>query len=126
MSFSISQYLRSWGLYLRGFRWLWSRDRSRWERNGRILMNADRDEYVRQARHLITYKPGWGPLRFLPVYCSTYLASVVLGLGVVSISRLAAGTTLGRWIDWIFARFGQEDHCRNAGPPLWGAKSAWE
>jgi len=35
----------------------------------------------------VSYKPGWGPWSFLPLYCTTYLAGTVLGYGVVSLSR---------------------------------------
>lgn len=35
----------------------------------------------------ITYKPGWGPWKFLPIYLTTYLAGTLAGYGVVSLSR---------------------------------------
>lgn len=115
-------------LWLRGIRWLWTR-----QGDG------------------ITYKPGWGPWKFLPVYLTTYLAGTIAGYGVVSLSRAwyersklmrtLAGMehpgededcrALGcrpahpfarfmtRLLDWAFPG---SAHGRHTGPRLWGVE----
>lgn len=145
MTFSARQYVRNWGLYVRGVRWLWTRDQT----NG---PSADGAYWVEALS--IRYKPGYGPWRFLPIYLTTYLASVCLGLGVVSLSRwwydrsheyctvcgLGAGPHHGshvavwakhpfsrfmtRLLDWAFPG---KEHGKHTGPGnLWGSRSAWE
>lgn len=76
----------------------------------------------------IRYKDGWGPWRFLPIYLSTYLIGTLAGFGVVSISKVADGTRIGRLIDWFFEKVLRQGpgHCQGAGPRLWGSRSIWE
>lgn len=94
----VKQYLRNWGLYLRGFRWLWTRDFTDYPLSEPAQPNPT---------YIIVYKPGWTPLRFLPVYATTYLGGVLLGRGVQSLSG-------------AFKLFG-EDHYGSVGPILWGS-----
>lgn len=121
------QYLRNLSLWLRGIRWLWTR--------------LDKPDGY-------TLKPGWTPLKFLPVYLTTYLAGTLLGYGVVSLSRAwydrsqwrckVCGQVEGSWHDghkvvWTrseFARFMTRlldwafpgsAHGRHTGPRLWGS-----
>ncbi len=117
MTYHPREHLRSIGLYIRGFRWLWTRREDGPLRCTRPLENG------------IRYKPGgWGPWKFLPVYLTTYLLGVVAGFGVVSISRAATDKPIGRVIDWFFERVLRQgpNHCANTGPALWGSRSAWE
>jgi hypothetical protein len=75
---------------------------------------------------LITYKPGWGPWKFLPVYLTTYLAGTLAGYGVVSLSRAwadrrdahAFARLMTRLLNWIFPG---AKHGILAGPRLFGS-----
>jgi len=78
----------------------------------------------------VHFKPGWtawGWKPFWMVYGSTMLLGVLLGFGVVSISRVCAGTPLGNAIDWVFQYVLRQgpNHCRGAGGRLWGSRSVW-
>lgn len=136
----MGEYVRNLSLYVRGFRWLWSRQN---QLGG------------------ITYKPGWGPWKFLPVYATTYLLGTLWGvMGISSLSRIwyersgfisSDGTLTGahvhnyashncdntgcrplypfsRWIirqldNWLPGQF----HGARTGPAnLWGSRNAWE
>ena len=113
----MAEYFRSWGLYIRGFRWLWTRGVS--VMDDRIV--------ARSNGRLIKYKPGWGPLwprPFLLPYCSTYLVGILLGMGVISVSRAAEGSRIGATIDWVFQHILRQGpgHCAGAGPRLWGSR----
>lgn len=104
----MTAYLRNLTLWARGIRWLWSRE----------------------CRTVggIKYKPGWGPWRFLPVYCTTYLLGTLCGYGVVSLSRVwydrrersAFARFMTRLLDWAFPG---SAHGRHTGPRLWGSVS---
>ena len=114
-------YLRTWGLYRRGFRWLWTRQLTKG-----IAGYYDRGHEIRPIFWGVCYKPGWGPWRFLPVYLTTYLVGVALGFGVVSISRVLWERGWHRPVDWVFRSLGRGDnHCRDAGPRLWGSVDCW-
>jgi hypothetical protein len=59
----------------------------------------------------ITYKPGFGPWSFLPIYLFDYGLAVLLGRGVQSLSR--AFHLLGR------------HHWPGTGPLLFGSRDLW-
>jgi len=123
-------YWRNWSLYVRGFRWLWTRQMEIDETLDVPVWTFPRDNpppAIDVTQWGIEYKPGWGPWRFLGPYLTTYLAGVACGRGVVSISRLCAGTPLGNAIDWVFQYVLRQrpNHCRDAGPRLWGSRSVW-
>jgi hypothetical protein len=96
----MTQYIRNWIAYLKGFFKL-----------GQVV-----------------YKPGWRPITFLGPYLTTYAVAVALGFGVVSVSRVCAGTGLGRLIDWFFEKVLRQgpNHCANTGGWLWGTRSVWK
>ena len=94
------QYFRNWWLFLH-VRRLWTRDATE-------IPNLQRDD----ATHWIAYKRGWTPLRFLPVYLTSYLLAVLLGRGVQSLSR--AFRLLGK------------DHWGHTGELLWGSRDLWK
>lgn len=142
-------YLRNLSLWLRGIRWLWTHNSSRL-----VLVTQIEgcDWYIRKggfwsfpAAMAITYKPGWGPWRFLPIYLTTYLAGTLAGYGVVSLSRAWYDRSVvvildpqgrieidgDRWtavypfarfmtrlLDWAFPG---SRHGRHTGPRLWGS-----
>ncbi len=138
---NIRQYLTNWSLYVRGFRYLWTR---RYESPVQVTG--------------IYYKPGWGPWRFLPVYLTTYLLGTLAGFGVQSLSgawgERASRVTVHEWhyftdgskassdwdftyphsrrlaraVDWFFEKVLRQGpgHCAKVGPRLWGSRSVWE
>lgn len=124
------QYLTNLGLWARGLRWCFTRRYYTDERPDvpvYVFPEEDCPPGVDPEVWGIRYKPGWGPWRFLPIYLTTYLAGTLCGFGVVSISRTFSDRKVGRLIDWVFWKlFRQKDHCANAGPWLWGSRSAWE
>jgi hypothetical protein len=121
---AMKSYWLNWSLYLRGFRWLWSRN---------LTGRGDWVDYFG-----IHYKPGWTPTRFLLPYCTTILLSVVLGFGVVPFStvvwwrcndfRNPCDWCADRWCNLrtLIDRVLGEDHCRDAGPWLWGSTDCWK
>ncbi len=120
-------YLRNWSLYIRGFRWLWTREV---DVRG-TLVRGTFDGFGDPALSTIRYKPGWGPWTFLLPYCTTYLGGVLIGAGVVSLSRWWAvraeeGHRFSRFItrkldDW----FPGKTHGAEAGGWLWGSEDLW-
>lgn len=82
-------YLRYIGpalwIWAKGIRWLWTRQ-----------------------GEAITYKPGWGPWKFLPIYLFDYGLAVLLGYGCISISR--------------HKRLFGKSHWARTGPRLWGVE----
>jgi len=129
------EYLRNWGLYLRGLRWLWTQ-------------RIDPTDPLRSqiAGATILYKPNFGPWKFLPIYLTTYLAGTLFGCGVVSLSRWWADrsefvrSVRGQEFDqWFFVpthpfsrfmtrqldRVFDTQHGALAGPRLWGSTDLW-
>lgn len=101
---ALKQYFVNWWLFLRGARWLWTRDET-----GRPTYQYD-SKFNRLG---ITYRDGWGPWKFLLlVYWWDYGLAVLLGRGVQSLSR--AFQLLGR------------DHWLRTGPILWGSVDLWD
>jgi hypothetical protein len=108
---AMKTYLRNWSLYLRGFRWCWT------------LQGVG-----------ITYKPGWGPWRFLIPYCTTYFLGTLCGCGVQSLSRWWYGRSRILWperpvsrfmtrlLDWAFPG---SAHGRHTGKILWNSEDLW-
>lgn len=143
---TLGTYLHNLWLWLRGVRWLWTRQGIY---GSSLTPTADIAQ--RQWPRLIFYKPGYGPWRFLAVYLTTYLAGTLAGYGVVSLSRAwyersiicaLCGNEFGhhgytvrmhkwkpahpfarfmtRLLDWIFAG---SAHGRHTGPRLWGSEN---
>ena len=101
ISFNWSQYRTNLSLYVRGFRWLWTRQ---------VL--SDQVFFSERYGYTIGYKTGWTPLTFcLGVYWWDYGLNVLAGGAVESLSRRFK--LLGR------------DHWGHTGPALWGSRSAW-
>jgi hypothetical protein len=71
----------------------------------------------------ISYKPGWGPWKFFPLYVVDYGTHVLTGAAVVSWSRWFHDNRDKSRIAKFFDRFlnyVEEDHGAKAGPALWG------
>lgn len=98
----MKQYFLNLWLWLRGFAWLWTRQ-----------FNQLTAVYPpgQGPWNTISYKPGWSPLRFWPIYLLDYGLCVLLGRGVQSLSR-------------AFKLFGGE-HWAHTGPLLWGSIDLW-
>lgn len=125
-SATVRDYFRNLYLWLRGIRWLWTR---------RSALSVAGTNPALEAKW-IYYKPGWTPLKFLPVYLTTYLAGTLLGYGVVSLSRAwydrreksrfaHVMTRLLNWIEYHWRRVfnlpKQREHGAVAGGRLWGS-----
>lgn len=81
-------YFRNLWAWLRGIRWLWSHNTEGLVRVGDVWVATIISHRQNVPASLaITYKPGYGPWRFLPIYLTTYLAGTLAGYGVVSLSR---------------------------------------
>jgi hypothetical protein len=133
----MSQYTKNWSLYLRGFRWLWTRK------------FTTEPELILWREWGITYKPGWSPLKFcLLVYWWDYGLGTLCGYGVVSLSRAwwersrvrvvtsvpvrAGGVLIGhgpglypfaRFMTRLLSKVLDPEHSALTGPRLWGSKS---
>lgn len=133
-------YLHNIWLWLRGFRWLWTREvRERDHDVGEPPVAIYYYEYVRGGLAgekaewgdipTIVYKPGWSPLKFLPVYLLDHGAAVILlGIGVQPISRWA-GERIDhrpwRWLARLLNRL-YAGHTAEAGGLLWGSQPCRE
>lgn len=99
-------------------------------------------------KEAITYKRGYGPWRFAPIYATTYLFATLAGYGVVSLSRawyersfvMVKGKTVSggdwsatelrhrypfaafmtRFLNWLLPG---DDHGAHTGDWLWGTAS---
>jgi hypothetical protein len=138
---AMKSYFVNWSLYLRGFRWLWSRQ-----------VVTDLELFSEREGHKIRYKPGWTPARFLLPYCTTYFLGVLFGCGVVSLSRWwydrsevkvdrfkwqadapagHSGPTYAHpfsraitdFLDWAFPGLA---HGRHTGGWLWSSTDCWK
>ncbi len=97
----MKQYISNLILFVRGFRWL----------------------------NNLTYKDGWGPRKFLPMYAIDYGLHVLSGGAVISFSRWFYDNRQRYWwaraADSILNWF-DKDHGKKAGPALWGTTDcAW-
>lgn len=72
----MKQYLHNLWLWAHVW-WLWTR---------RSPYPDENKDHTWQAG-MVYYKPGWSPLKFLPIYMTSYLAGTLCGYGVVSLSR---------------------------------------
>jgi len=117
-------YLRNVWLWLRGFRWLWTRSVTL--RDGTwVYTHGDNMKWTEGAPPVIAYKPGWNAWRFLPVYLLDHgAACILLAIGVQPISRWAGDhahsepwRTLARWLNKI-----DDGHTSAAGGLLWGSQ----
>ncbi len=131
----MTRYAYNWSLYLRGFRWLWTRELWlderpdwpvwRWRRDN-DLGEADESVHPDAAdADGIWYKRGWTPAKFLLPYCTTILLSVALGFGVVPFSTVIWQRWPQSWLRKLIDRVLGENHCRDAGSRLWGSRSVW-
>lgn len=135
----MKHYLSNCWLWLRGFAWLWTREASKYRsvkypgkpdsarffvpktskrvRNGEILFPEE----------LISYKPGWSPLAFLPVYLFNVGSHVILSGGAVTTWSRAAwdlrqsGNRWGRLLDKAIQAILGDDHGKQSGAVLWGS-----
>lgn len=122
-------YFESLARWACGTRWLWQYEVRWFSRDvGSPPRAVEGWEYVRQVAvvtecdPMIYYKPGWTPLKFLPVYLLDHgIACVFLGLGVQPISRWAGQRVKHapwRWLAWILNRL-DAGHTDEAGGLLW-------
>jgi hypothetical protein len=126
----VKQYFRNLWLWARGIRWLWTRDASRYalmpDSQGRRVIYVGLGGKTFDYDDLITYKPGWGPWKFMPVYLTTYALANVLGYGIVSYSRVLYerreqsryAHVATRLLNWIFPG---DKHGIFTGPRLFGS-----
>lgn len=121
-------YLHNIWLWLRGFRWLWTREVV-W-RDGRwVYARDERLKWTAGGPHIIAYKPGWNPWKFLPLYLIDHGAAVILlGIGVQPISRWAGERIDHRPWRWLARLLNRLDtgHTAEAGGLLWGSQPCRE
>jgi hypothetical protein len=147
----MSQYLKNWYLFLRGFAWLWDANLTGLAdpEIGCVLVDNKLHAGLLNGREDISikYKPGWSPLKFcLLVYWWDYGLGTLCGYGVVSLSRawwersqvravtavpVRAGRILigpyrypfARLMTRLLNRVLNPEHSALTGPRLWSSKS---
>jgi len=123
----MKNYGRNIWLWLRGFRWLWSREADLYHtREGGRFGWVAGNPWTNQPRtdNSIVYQPGWGPWKFLPVYLFDVGVTVMIAAGAVEplstfMQRHRAGWLNDAVLDAI-ERF-DADHGANSGKALWGS-----
>lgn len=120
-------YFESFARWACGIRWLWTCEIRDYGCSGgfqgwRYVRGPMAYEGPGLERPYIYYKPGWTPLKFLPVYLLDHgVACIFLGLGVQPISRWAGQRVKHapwRWLAWALNKL-DAGHTDAAGGLLW-------
>ena len=123
---AMKNYWRNIWLWVRGFRWLWTREARQCHFDGMDVLIWSIPEHIEwpHSGSSIAYKPGWGPWKFLPVYLFDVGVTVLIAAGAVEplstfMQRHRAGWLNDAVLDAI-ERF-DADHGANSGKALWGS-----